>query len=235
MGTHSLYLEYMPYGDLSRQHGKKKFSPGECAVILQQTLSALEYLHGLRQKITHRDIKPQNILVKCRDENGDPRRLHVKLSDFGLSKDTTLYSRGRGTPLYVPLEVLRDGENAYTEAVDIWSLGVVMLELIDGLPVFTRDERWYTRLVQAVNNLEPNDMTNLLRHMVVIEPDARYTAAACLREATRIVEQLSRGQSVTPTQASHAAASQATAIHRPLEARERELQEKGTALLAREV
>ena len=83
---HLLYLEYMPFRSLEDEHRMSRFSSQECVAILRQSSSALAYLHGRQEPVVHRDIKPENILVKYRDPNRNADHLHIKLSDFGLSK-----------------------------------------------------------------------------------------------------------------------------------------------------
>ncbi|GLU07096.1 hypothetical protein SLE2022_240700 [Rubroshorea leprosula] len=87
----------------------------------------LAYLHeGCRQKIIHLDIKPQNILL---DEN-----FNAKVSDFGLSKlvgreQSQIVTTMRGTPGYMAPEWLN---SAITEKVDVYSFGIVVLEILCG-------------------------------------------------------------------------------------------------------
>ena len=94
---------------------------------------AVDYLHQV--KIRHRDIKPQNILVKG---------LHVYLTDFGISLDWENLSRSTTTnetaksPLYCAPEVAR-GEKRNTSA-DIWSLGCVFVEMLTLIKGRTVDE-----------------------------------------------------------------------------------------------
>lgn len=185
--TPAIFLEYMKHGNLDDQHRTAPFSHGECLVILQQSLSALSYLHERSQPMAHRDIKPENILVKHRDRSRNPNHLHVQLSDFGLSKDSTLKTYC-GTRAYLPPEVRRDA-GAYTKAVDVWSLGVVLLRFAYGLPHPSTGEglEWCKAMVREVNRHEPRGLARILQNMLVMEPRERFSAFACLREVSLIL------------------------------------------------
>ena len=90
---------------------------------LEDSASGLQYLHQQKPPIFHRDLKPPNILIR-----GDWRAC---LTDFGLAEfDQTLVmtkTKGVGTPVYQAPEVLT---GKYTTQADIWSLGVVMFEVM---------------------------------------------------------------------------------------------------------
>lgn len=96
-----IIMEYVPGGELStylQSHGK--IPEDMVKTITRQLLHALQYLH--KRKITHRDIKPDNILIASLDP------LKVKLSDFGLSKvvqEETILKTFCGTLLYCAPEV----------------------------------------------------------------------------------------------------------------------------------
>lgn len=95
-------MEFVPGGDLSTLISEKGPLPEEwIKVMAWQTLLALRYLH--RRRITHRDIKPDNILLVSEDP------VNVKISDFGLSKvidnQDTMLKTFCGTLLYCAPEV----------------------------------------------------------------------------------------------------------------------------------
>ena len=87
-------------------------------------MRGVETLH--KKKRFHRDLKSDNILLS---KNGN-----VKIADFGFAAQLTREKERRntlvGTPCWMAPEVVR--KNDYTEKVDIWSIGVIMLELLNG-------------------------------------------------------------------------------------------------------
>ena len=125
-----LILPYCPNGSLNRKVGK--CTEEEAWKILEQVASGLAYLH--EHKIIHQDIKPDNILV---DENND-----YVITDFGISMkaQSTLRKSMRvqansGTMAYMAPE--RFSENPLpTKASDMWSLGAMLFELVEGTVPF---------------------------------------------------------------------------------------------------
>lgn len=130
-----MVLEYMQGGDLlTRITSQKALSEQTSKLFFLQMCHAVKYLHA--KGITHRDLKPDNILLL--DGNEDTL---LKVSDFGLSKFVHTDSVMRtlcGTPLYVAPEVLMTGgRGTYTNKVDIWSLGVVLFTMLSGTLPFS--------------------------------------------------------------------------------------------------
>ncbi|KAH8746636.1 hypothetical protein F5883DRAFT_721545 [Diaporthe sp. PMI_573] len=176
-----LYLEYMAFGNLENEHSKAHFSHEECVTILHQSASALRYLHERSEPVAHRDLKPENILIQHRDRGRNPNSLCIKLSDFGLAKIGNSLKTGCGSETYCPPEICAShSRQRYTKAVDIWSLGVVILRFAYALPY-------------------PGS-----GRMLVIDAKARCSAADCWYEASRLLVS-SQGRSTTPTPASYAA------------------------------
>lgn len=99
-------MEYVPHGELSTYlHSHGKIPEDMVRTVARQVLRALHYLH--QHRITHRDIKPDNILIASLDP------LKVKLSDFGLSKvvqEESFLQTFCGTLLYCAPEVYPDYE-----------------------------------------------------------------------------------------------------------------------------
>lgn len=105
---------------------RRTLSEAQIQAAMQMSLMGLDYLHGLG--IIHRDIKAANVLVTDEGE--------CKLADFGVSSQVkTTLSRKQtviGTPNWMAPEVI--SESAYDTRADIWSLGIVAIELAVGEP-----------------------------------------------------------------------------------------------------
>lgn len=166
-----LIMEYIPLGSLLQQ---ERFSFPETLTMFSQQLQAVKYLHGMG--ITHRDIKPENILIESRNPT-----LNTKLSDFGLSSDRSQLQTFCGTQLYVAPEVCSQGKQ-YTNAVDIWSLGVVGLQLAYSLPKQRRkwDAREWTEAVHRHARDQRGRFAALLQKCLLLAPSARPSAERCL-------------------------------------------------------
>ena len=100
---------------------KKVLSEKEALVIFRQLLEAFKELN--KNNIMHRDLKPDNIFFN------DGK---VKLGDFGFCKmlEVNMAQTMLGSPIYMAPEVLK--EEIYTLKADIWSLGVVLFEMLFG-------------------------------------------------------------------------------------------------------
>lgn len=127
-----LVLQYCAGGELFHHLQRMKRFPERWArLYAAELVLALGHLH--KHGVAYRDLKPENVLL---DEEG-----HIKICDFGLSKDgviepTVGASSLCGTPEYLAPEVL--DRKGHGTCVDWWGLGMVLFELLTGLPP------WYT-------------------------------------------------------------------------------------------
>lgn len=126
-------MDYVPETifKVTRQYYKaKQLFPMQLAKIFcYQTLRGLAYIHAIG--ICHRDIKPQNILV-------DPVGHKLKICDFGSAKRLV---KGEPNVAYICSRYYRApelifGATEYTYAIDVWSTGCVIAELLLGEPIF---------------------------------------------------------------------------------------------------
>uniref|UniRef100_A0A673ZGY6 Ribosomal protein S6 kinase n=1 Tax=Salmo trutta TaxID=8032 RepID=A0A673ZGY6_SALTR len=159
-----LILEYLSGGELFMQLEREGiFMEDTACFYLAEISMALGHLH--LKGIIYRDLKPENIMLS---NNG-----HVKLTDFGLCKesihDGTVTHTFCGTIEYMAPEILmRSGHN---RAVDWWSLGALMYDMLTGAPPFTGENRKKTidKILKCKLNLPPyltQEARDLLKKVV---------------------------------------------------------------------
>ncbi len=102
-------------------------SENEAFIHFIQATSALFFLHD--HNLVHRDLKPENLLI---DENNV-----IKLADYGACVEMTLGNRITfcGTYEYMAPEMLK--EKPYNQGIDVWSLGILLYELLHGYSPFS--------------------------------------------------------------------------------------------------
>jgi serine/threonine protein kinase len=123
--------------------GMDGFTEPQIAKIILEVLCGLKAMHSLGYM--HRDIKSENILVKASGE--------IKIADFGftvqLTKERPKRSSTVGSPYWMAPELIKREE--YDYLVDIWSLGVMLMELMEGDPPYLADE-----------SIDPDEVTKLI-------------------------------------------------------------------------
>ncbi|MCJ1247068.1 hypothetical protein MMC30_004279 [Trapelia coarctata] len=117
-------MPYLHLGSLKDENFRVPLAEKETTDLLFQGLTVLKHLHS--RGVAYRDLKPENILVKRRSP------LHLQFADFGFANDQPDLKTFCGIERYCAPEIFAGGN--YTTAVDIWSLGVVVLEYMYGLP-----------------------------------------------------------------------------------------------------
>lgn len=132
-----LILEYLSGGELFMHLEREGiFLEDTACFYLSEIILALEHLHSLG--IIYRDLKPENVLL---DAQG-----HVKLTDFGLCKEHIqegiVTHTFCGTIEYMAPEILT--RSGHGKAVDWWSLGALMYDMLIGQPPFSGDNRTKT-------------------------------------------------------------------------------------------
>eukprot|EP01123_Difflugia_compressa_P010039 TRINITY_DN3554_c0_g1_i1.p1 TRINITY_DN3554_c0_g1~~TRINITY_DN3554_c0_g1_i1.p1 ORF type:complete len:485 (+),score=97.92 TRINITY_DN3554_c0_g1_i1:57-1457(+) len=138
-------MDYINGGELFfHLQRDKKFPEERVRYYAAEIVSGLEYLHT--NGVIYRDLKPENLLVT--------REGHIVMTDFGLSKEGLFEKDDRtgtfcGTPEYLAPEVLEG--KGYGKAVDWWSFGTLVYEMLTGLPPFYCEDvqEMYTRIMTA--------------------------------------------------------------------------------------
>lgn len=184
-GEPFLAMEFVDGETLIEYANAHKLSVSDRIRLLIKVCSAVAFAH--RNLVVHRDIKPSNVLV---GRDGEP-----KLLDFGLaksfdSKDSEIQTTLRAfTPAYASPEQITGG--TITTASDIYSLGVILYELLTGEKPLKFDDKSFEEILQTVNSIEPRppseigaagtdtrklrgDLDNIVMMALRKEPERRY-------------------------------------------------------------
>lgn len=182
---HYLVMEYVK-GQTLKQYIQKyaPLAPTKCVNIMKQLTSAIAHAH--QNQIIHRDIKPQNILM---DESEK-----VKITDFGIAMalEDTSFTRTNsvlGTVHYLSPEQARGG--TATKKSDIYSLGIVLYELLTGELPFSGESavaialkhlQSETPSVKSIVPSIPQSLENVVLKATAKDPNHRYSSVEEMRE-----------------------------------------------------
>ena len=218
-GSSYIAMEYVPGGTLKEKIvGEGPLGTREAAALGAQVAAALGAAH--ERGMVHRDIKPQNVLLTARDE--------AKVADFGIARagsSVTISRTGSvlGTAGYMsPEQAL--GKSA-TPKSDLYSLGVVLYEVLTGELPYTADNpiavsmKHVNQPVRSPREIDPTipeGMDALVTRLMDKDPEDRYDSADELADD---LWRVSRGREPTAVlAAAPAAASAAAAPTRPQQA-----------------
>ncbi|KAL1236917.1 Serine/threonine-protein kinase PAK mbt [Trichinella spiralis] len=169
-------MEFLEGGALTDIVTSSKMDEVQIATVCKQCLDALAYLH--EQGVIHRDIKSDSILL---DAEGK-----VKLSDFGFCAQITPELSKRkslvGTPYWMSPEVI--SRIPYGTEVDIWSFGIMVIEMIDGEPPFfselpleaMRKIRDMEQVKLSFKSQVSDVLIDFVQSMLIRRPEVRPTA-----------------------------------------------------------
>ncbi|XP_002968019.2 probable myosin light chain kinase DDB_G0292624 [Selaginella moellendorffii] len=159
----------------------------EAAFVTKSLAETLREMHNLG--VVHRDMKLENVLL-----THPAQPYEVKLSDFGVATDRADEMHHLcGTPGYMSPDVLRAGEGGwpkyYTQAVDVWGLGLILYELVSGRVAFPEYHSDYVEsLLKSVDNVEfaldwsdvSSEAKDLIMGMLEVYPSRRLTVEQVL-------------------------------------------------------
>jgi len=177
-------MEYMSNGslyDMVKLHNRGvKIEEVITSYCIREVLKAVQYLHS--RKRIHRDIKVDNVLVNRTGE--------IKLADFGTAVQLTFQRLRRttlaGTPYYMAPELIQ--RIPYNEKVDIWSIGITVVEMMHGKPPFydlDPKEALDAIVLKGIDGIVDDKYSEIIKdfvnvHCLCPKPEDRSTATQLL-------------------------------------------------------
>ena len=195
--NHNFFViaEYCQFGSLRDYINKnKKLTETQTKYIISQILKAVLYLNS--KNFVHTDIKPENVLIEKIMKKRDEELCDIKLLDFGSSSSLKNNPSNnipiKNLPYYVSPEII---DRKYNAKCDIWSIGVIMYEMLFGIKLFNGNN--YNEVIYSIKNKEldfnidklkndfnisdlSEDAIYLLKNMLIREMESRFDAKRCL-------------------------------------------------------
>jgi len=201
-GTHYITMEYVPGEDLkSMLRMTKQMSIGTAINIAKQVCEGLVEAHNL--DVVHRDLKPSNIMI---DREGNSRIMDFGIARSSESKGITRAGRMVGTPEYMSPEQV-DGVQA-DERSDIYSLGVILYEMLTGkqpfegessLSIALKHKTEPTPNPSETNEQIPGDLSRIIMRCMEKDKSQRYqTAKKLLTDLTAIEKGITTTERILP-------------------------------------
>nr|XP_030128781.3 serine/threonine-protein kinase PAK 3 isoform X2 [Taeniopygia guttata] len=169
-----LVMEYVDGGTLTSVLVQVFMEERIIAAISRECLKALDFLHS--KNVIHRDVKSDNILLGM---DGS-----VKLTDFGLCAQLTQERSTRctvlGTPYWVAPEILKRKE--YNTQVDVWALGIVAIEMLEGEPPYFKESPIQHPFLQTAVSLSVLPDMICIARKICQAMEALHASSASLEE-----------------------------------------------------
>jgi p21-activated kinase 1 len=170
-----IVMEFMEGGSLNHALKVHSFSESHIALILQQILSGLEYIHSLNY--AHRDVKSNNIMMSISG--------NIKLIDFGICANVSKPRQETvGTVFWMAPEMIT--KQPHNVKCDIWSVGIVALEMYMRSPPFHSSRilsMWKGLCGETIQCLEDNpkaklcpEALSLCKNCLTVDPELRPSA-----------------------------------------------------------
>jgi len=167
-----IVMDFINGGELFHHLSReKRFSEERAKFYAAQIVRGMGHLHA--NGIIYRDLKPENLLLSAQG--------NIVMTDFGLSKEgleakDTRTATFCGTPEYLAPEIIRG--DAYTKAIDWWSVGTLIYEMLTGLPPFyTEDEENMYHKIMTADLVIPSffspEVADIIRQFLQRDPNLR--------------------------------------------------------------